>query len=276
MSKAYFLNLKQYVQYEMDPATEGVEAGYPRPIVGNWPGLEEAFEGSQPIDFSSGGPDSAILWNNGKAYFFRGEEYVRYTMDPAREWVDPGTMDPVREGVDPGYPKPIAGNWPGLAEAFALTIANRIDAAIAWGNGKAYFFSGDRYVRYEMDPAREGVDPGYPKPIAGNWPGLAEALPIGPGSATATDGIDCAVVWNNGKAYFFKGDRYVRYEMDPAREGVDPGYPKPIAGNWPGLAEAFPLLSPRTPMAGLVTLPQVYHPFTPHFSTSFSTSSIDF
>ena len=29
-----------------------------------------------------------------------------------------------------------------------------------------------------------------------------------------------AVMWPNGKAYFFRGDQYVRYEPDPSNEGV--------------------------------------------------------
>jgi type 1 glutamine amidotransferase len=97
-----------------------------------------------------------------------------------------------------------------------------IDAVVAWDNGKAYFFKGSQYSRYDMKADR--VDPGYPKPInSETWPGLPW-----------TDGIDAAVNWGNGKAYFFKGGHYIRYDIRTDR--VDPGYPKPInSETWPGL-----------------------------------------
>ena len=92
----------------------------------------------------------SCIWPNGKAYFFKGKQYLRY--------------DVVADHVDPGYPRPIAGNWPGM-------WPEKIDAAICWpGNGKAYFFKGDQYLRYDI--AADKVDAGYPKPIAGNWPGF--------------------------------------------------------------------------------------------------------
>ena len=46
----------------------------------------------------------------------------------------------------------------------------RIDAAVMWNNGKAYFFSGDQYARYDV--ATDKVDDGYPL-TQPHWPGHA-------------------------------------------------------------------------------------------------------
>jgi hypothetical protein len=77
-------------------------------------------------------------------------------------------------------------------------------------------------VEYNIGSATgegERVDLG-PNPIAGNWPGLAEAFP---------NGIDAAFLKpDDGKVYFFKGNQYARYSMDQDPKGVDPGYPKQI------------------------------------------------
>ena len=67
-------------------------------------------------------------------------------------------------------------------------------------------------IQSRHDVAAEKVDPGYPKSISGNWPGLWP------------DNIDASVVWPNGKAYFFKGPQYVRYDL--ATDKADPGYPR--------------------------------------------------
>jgi hemopexin len=110
-------------------------------------------------------------------------------------------------------------NWPGAAEAIGEAAPGPIDAVVKWPNGKAYFFYGADYVRYDVKADK--VDSGYPRPIAGNWTGLF------------TSGIDAAIEWGNGKVYFFKGDQYSRYDI--VHDRVDTGFPKPIAGNWPGL-----------------------------------------
>jgi hypothetical protein len=150
-----------------------------------------------------------------RLYFFKGDRYIRYDIPTDR--------------VDAGYPLAIAGLWPGFAEA---GFVDRIDAAVNWDHvnpnfrGKAYFFRGDQYVRYDI--AADAVDPGYPLPIAGSWPGFTEA-----GFDT---NLDAALNYGNGKAYFFKGDQYLRYDI--ASDTVDAGYPVPIAGNWPGMGEA--------------------------------------
>jgi len=95
------------------------------------------------------------------------------------------------------------------------------DGVVVWNNGKAYFFKGNQYIRYDI--AADKADAGYPVPIKGNWPGL-EAF---------ADGIDAVVNWGNGKAYFFKGNQYIRYDI--AADKADAGYPLPINGNWPGI-----------------------------------------
>jgi murein DD-endopeptidase MepM/ murein hydrolase activator NlpD len=85
--------------------------------------------------------------------------------------------------------------------------------------GKAYFFKGDRYRRYDI--AWDGVDRGFPAKISKFWQGVW------------TSDIDAATVWNNGKTYFFKGDHYVRYDV--RADKVDDGFPAKISKFWPGL-----------------------------------------
>ena len=58
--------------------------------------------------------------------------------------------------------------------------------------------------------------------------------------------IDAAVLWDNGKAYFFRGSDYVRYDV--ASDQVDQDA-RPIADGWPGLTGAAPGPSP-TPTPG--------------------------
>lgn len=176
----------------------------------NWPGLPENFY--RGID--------AALWSdpNDKIYFFRGPEYVR--IDPNNGWK-----------MDTGYPKPISGNWSG----FPASFANGVDATL-WGdpNEKIYFFKDEEYIR--VDPNNGwNVDPGYPKAIAGNWPGVP---------ADFAEGIDAAL-WSepNNKIYLFKnyedrGPEYIR--IDPNNGwNTDPGYPKTVAGNWDGLPDNY-------------------------------------
>lgn len=149
--------------------------------------------------------DSAILWPDGKVYFFRGKTYVPY--------------DVLRDRADPGDPLPIAGKWPGLEDV------ERIEGAVVWPNGKAYFFTRDEYFRFDI--AANHTDPGSPFPTVRNWRGVLQ----GPNRARA---VDAALLWPNGKAYLFQDDRY--YAYDVAADRVDAGYPKLIGDGWKGLA----------------------------------------
>jgi Hemopexin len=181
-----------------DIEQDRVDDGYPLQIEGNWTGLWS------PVG-------TGVVWPNGKVYFLRGIEYVRYDIEQDR--------------VDDGYPLPIEGNWQGLS-------LSRVDAAVVWPNDKAYLFGhydtgapfgADGYIRYDIENDRQ--DEGYPASVDANWSGLVPP-------------INSAVVWPNGKAYFFQGNWYYRYDIEADR--VDDGYPLPIAGNWPGMPVAPP------------------------------------
>ncbi len=97
--------------------------------------------------------------------------------------------------------------------------AQSIDAAVEFGNGKAFFFRGSEYIRYDL--RQDKADPGFPKPIAGNWKGVWK------------DGIDAGFLGRNGKVYLFRGAQYLRFDIKA--DATDSGYPKPIAGSWKGL-----------------------------------------
>ncbi len=194
MTKAYLTSGNSYVRY--DVTNDAVDSGYPLALGQGWSGLDgTGFES---------GVDAVLDLGTGKTYFFSGPNYLR--ADNATNQVD-------------GEVRPIAGNWPGVAEAGF----DALDAAINWGNGRAYLFRGSQYVRYDIPS--DTVDDG-PADIEGNWPCLVEA---------GFDAVDAEVSWGNGKVYFFRGSQYVRYDV--AADAVD-SEPADIAGNWPGVAEA--------------------------------------
>ena len=93
--------------------------------------------------------------------------------------------DLVNDKTYPNYPRKIAGNWPPIDHANILgklsdfDFHHNLDAAVNWGNGKAYFFKGNKYLRYNMNPKNEGVDKLFPKDINDKerQPKLARAVP---------------------------------------------------------------------------------------------------
>ena len=101
-----------------------------------------------------------------------------------------------------------------------------VNSALVWNNGKAFFFRGHGYFRFDI--ANDRVDPGYPKMIRTGWHGFP---------TTFEAGIDAAIVWPNGKAFFFKGNKYCRFDI--ANDRVDPGYPKSTVDNWSGLGYVY-------------------------------------
>src|SRR2546423_380991 len=80
----------------------------------------------------------------------------------------------------------------------------------------AFFFKGSKYVMYDIES--DTVDASiYPRDISDGWSDF-------PASFAA--GVDAAVNWGNGTAYFFKGPMYLAYDIGGS--AVLPGYPLPI------------------------------------------------
>lgn len=116
-----------------------------------------------PAPFS-GGVDAGfngLFSREGKGYFFRGPQYLRY------DWA--------ADRVDPSYPRPI-GTLVGMPSDFA----HGIDAAIDGGGAFerfGYLFRREDYLRFDWAP--DGGEPhvdGVSRPIRGTWPGLVELL----------------------------------------------------------------------------------------------------
>lgn len=124
--KAYFFFGDRYVRY--DVATDTVEDEYLPP---NPPRALAVWGLAAWTDRI----DAAMNWGNGKVYFFRDGEYLRYDIPMDRP--------------DPGYPRPIAGNWPGVWE-------DGVDAAMYPGGDTAYFFRGEEFRQFDI--ALDDVD----------------------------------------------------------------------------------------------------------------------
>ena len=194
---AYFFRGDRYLRYTTGTTgtAQHPDPGYPKPIAGRWP--EVTFV------------DAGIAMPDGKAYVFSGNAYVRYSAPPGNPGAVAGDYT-----ADAGYPKTIWNVWGGFWAA-------DLDAAVAWPDGYTYFFKGTEYVRCLPD-SHAAEHP--PRPIENMFPSVLGAFPYG---------IDAAVVWSSTKAFFFKGEQYLRYTIDG---GPDAGYPAPIASFSPELA----------------------------------------
>lgn len=223
--KIYFFQGSEYARYDIaqDQADsdDGNGNSYPRSIQGSWPGL--FTESLDAAVFWPAPPPGGAEFKT-VAYFFKGNQFMRY--DVAADRAD------VADGAGRPYPQPISLKWPGI-------WTDRVDAILVWpvprnGRTVAYFFRDNQYIRFDVKNHR--ADPGYPKLIVGNWPNFK-----------FPDGIDGAVAWPvkvEGKlvVYFFKGDQYMRYDVDADRaDNQNEGglnYPASVAENWSGLLMA--------------------------------------
>nr|XP_046226838.1 matrix metalloproteinase-16-like isoform X1 [Scatophagus argus] len=114
--------------------------------------------------------------------------------------------------VMPGYPMLISVFWRGLPP--------KIDAVYENSEGKFVFFKGKQFWVFKDTVLQSG----YPKDITQFGHGMP------------AQSIETAVWWEDvAKTYFFKGDRYWRYNEE--MRTMDPGYPKPITV-WRGVPDS--------------------------------------
>jgi hypothetical protein len=194
--KVYFFQGAQYWRYDLKK--DYGEVDYPKPLSA-W---------KLPREFDSG-VDACLSGQGlfkGNAYFFKDQWYVSYN------W----KSNLVSE-------RRLIAQWD---RARAFPFANGIDAALNGQKpheGKAYFFKGEKYARYDWNEDRiDLVDQ------------KLSAWRLG-------DGFDSHITaclrgdeggWGkNPTAYFFKGDSYVKYDWTDDR--AVKGYPLPIGAGWP-------------------------------------------
>jgi hypothetical protein len=163
------------------------------------------------LHFFYGDPNSgsmkkdAVVWQGSDAaYFFMGNRYTKFG------FTAPG------DHVQDFYPRTLdSSTWPGWPTG--APWSQGVDAALDYGNGSAYLFSGNQYLKY--DKAGDRVSQA-PKTLPGGWKNWPK---------TWTSAPTAAVRWTNGKVYMFRGDEYLRISSGVT---VDPDYPRPIEGNW--------------------------------------------
>jgi Hemopexin len=125
---------------------------------------------------------------DGKVYFFKGQEYVRWDWSADR--------------ADAGYPKSIA-EW-GFPSPFDAGIDAAVEGRRMYGK-KAYFFKGDQYLRYDW--ISDKIDSGYPKSID-DWSFPKELLALERKIDAAVNGTGKYAAY----CYFFNGAKCVRYD----------------------------------------------------------------
>jgi hypothetical protein len=236
--RTYLFSDDQFVVY---PDTTGLIDGDPQPIEGRWAGLtsvvlayvheDRTFLFERPAD------DGTIRFAvyTGASYTAPDDGY-------------PATTDLNHFGAPDGFPFPDAvlrkgttmillsgeecvsrdgrtGRWsmvrpierlyPGFGHG--LDHPDGLRTAFEAADGTTYFFFDKTYAAFSDDAF------GPLSPVKDRWG--ATRNPFLAKNRT----VDAAFVWRGQYTYLFSGDRYVRYTGRTYRY-IDPGYPKPIAG----------------------------------------------
>ncbi|MCU6239927.1 MULTISPECIES: hemopexin repeat-containing protein [Enterobacter cloacae complex] len=185
------MNLKGYLflkseNTRFDAKKNKADVSYPQSIAKDWQGL--------PTEFQSDLDDVINL--DDMLVFFKGNNYLKF--------------DVKKEKVIEG-PKNILQGWPGLQ---GTGFETGIDAATEWAvwgseasepNAESVLlFKGDQCVIYNLKShtaEKKLVTDKFPELKNSNYSHFAGNL-------------DTVLLWNNKKAYFFKGNDYIRYDLE--------------------------------------------------------------
>ncbi|MFE0172377.1 hemopexin repeat-containing protein [Streptomyces sp. NPDC059002] len=216
---AYFFRGGQLIAYDMakDTAPKGTQellAVYP-----DLAGTVFAANLDAAVEWRQGGVDGSAI---AKVYLFKGDQCAAY--DPQGNQLIAG-------------PVSITEMWPELGR---VGFGGGFDDAFWYERKKTgelhsrsfvYFFKGDAYVRYDADSnTAESV-----KSIAANWTGLKDAGFDRDIDAVVGRRVREGFLGSDKKAdyaYFFKGDKYLRYDLINDKTI---GGPSTISGAWAAL-----------------------------------------
>jgi len=138
-----------------------------------------------------------------KVYFFAGTRYWRY--------------DIAADRVELGWPKDTATEWRRWPGSYNPAPSAALNAR----NGKAYFFFGADYYRFDIpiDRMHHG-----PLKVSDYWPGLDAGV-----------SIDAAVNLGSDLVCLFHGNKCTRFDL---KENRAVGAPRRISEDWPGMPDA--------------------------------------
>ncbi len=165
-----------------------------------------------PAEWATG-IDAIVNWGVSdprECYIFKGKECLRY---------DRVNYQPIPQN---GTPQLIGEVFDNLPDGWA----DGIDAAIRYDAYNAYFFKGDRCLRFQGWVELPGNQREFTRTAAAreinrnNPPLISEVFPGVPSNLTDVDEVYQTDLQNDTILYFFKGDRYFRWSKNLGRNNA--------------------------------------------------------
>lgn len=196
-------------------STHSVASGYPRSIYSEIPNLPTPERMGWRAGFRV---KAAVRFPNGEVHLFDRRHFKTLKTD--------GSVTDIAR----------TANHPTLWKGFPQKFQERIDAAFVLPyDNKAYFFSGNEYIRYDI--GMNQVDADYPQKISDGFLGLPDRFYQVINSAVLLPNTDNVLLFRNATSCEDNFE-YVRYDMGTRKMLSD--YPKTFEEGFPGV---FQILS---------------------------------